>query len=100
MLQVTPRELIGRVSGVLQPAISIATVAGIGIAGLMAGTVLHGFHARILGMTFGSIDSIFTAAGLLGLVAGVYARFGLRGVLRTKPAAEGSAAHEAVELPA
>jgi MFS family permease len=80
ILQVTPREMIGRVTGVLQPAINLASVIGIGLAGLLAGTVLHGFHAQLLGMTFGPTDSIFTAAGVLGLIAGVYAMFGLRGV--------------------
>jgi MFS family permease len=100
MLQVTPRELIGRVSGVLQPAISVATVGGIGIAGLLAGTVLQGFHAHLLGLSFGSTDTIFTAAGFLGLVAGVYAKYGLRGVLALEQVADGSSAHEPVELPA
>jgi MFS family permease len=91
MLQVTPRELIGRVSGVLQPAISLASVGGISIAGLLAGTVLHGFHAQLLGMTFGSTDSIFSAAGVLGLVAGIYAMYGLRDVSE-QPVVQGEAA--------
>ena len=80
VLQVTPRELIGRVAGVLQPSVSLASVVGIAIAGGLAGTVLRGFRAEIFGMTFRTIDSIFTAAGLLGLGAGVYALFALRGV--------------------
>ncbi len=100
MLQVTPRELIGRVSGVLQPAVSTATVAGIGVAGLLAGTVLQGLHSHFLGMAFGSIDSIFTVAGLLGLLAGIYAMNGLRGVSTLEHANDGATVHEAVELPA
>jgi MFS family permease len=100
MLQVTPRELIGRVSGVLNPAVSLASVGGIGIAGLLAGTALHGFHAKWLGMTFGSIDTIFTAAGVLGLVASVYAMVGLRSVSthsQIRPTKEPS---ETAEVPA
>jgi MFS family permease len=100
MLQVTPRELIGRVSGVLQPAVSVATVGGIGVAGLLAGTVLHGFRARTIGMTFGPTDTIFTAAGLFGLVAGIYAMYGLRGVSTLEQGEGGASAQEAVELPA
>ncbi len=100
MLQVTPRELIGRVSGVLQPAVSVASVGGIGIAGFLAGTVLHGFRARVLGMTFGPTDTIFMAAGFLGLVAGVYAMYGLRGVSTLKLVEVGGTGHESVEVPA
>jgi MFS family permease len=100
MLQVTPRELIGRVSGVLNPAVSLASVTGIGIAGLLAGTVLQGFHAQLFGMTFESTDSIFTAAGVLGLVAGMYALFGLRGVSGRAHVQSGGEAAGAVEVSA
>ncbi len=100
MLQVTPRELIGRVSGVLQPAISTATVAGIGVAGLLAGTVLQSFHAHLLGMTFGSTDTIFAAAGLLGLVAGIYAMYGLRRVSTLDQETIEATVQESVEVPA
>lgn len=99
VLQVTPRELLGRVSGVLQPAVSMASVGGITIAGLLAGTVLQGFQARFMGMTFGSTDSIFAAAGLLGLVAGVYALNGLRGVSPPERERGDAAVQQAVEAP-
>lgn len=100
MLQVTPRELIGRVSGVLQPAVSLSSVAGIGIAGLLAGTTLQGFHARLFGMTFGPIDSIFTAAGVMGLAGGTYAMYGLRGLSEQRKVQGGDAGPEALEWPA
>jgi Na+/melibiose symporter-like transporter len=80
VLQVTPREMIGRVGGVLGPGIGLASVAGIAGSGVLAGTVLGGFHAQALGMTFGPVDTVFTAAGVLGLLGGALAMWGLRGV--------------------
>jgi MFS family permease len=73
ILQTTPRELIGRVSAVLQPTISLATIASIVVAGLLVSTLLHGFHAHLLGIPFGPVDTIFTASGVTALGAGFYA---------------------------
>jgi MFS family permease len=80
ILQATPREMIGRVSSVLSPIISLASIASIVLAGLLVSTLLHGFHARILGLRFGPVDTIFTGGGLLGVIGGVYAMISLRGV--------------------
>ncbi len=80
ILHVTPRELVGRISSVLDPSISLVTIISVAIAGSLASTVLHGLHATALGMTFGPIDTLFTFAGLLILLGGVYAMVNLRGV--------------------
>lgn len=80
LLRVTPREMVGRVVAVLEPAIMTASVVSLALAGTLISTVLRGFHARVLGLRFGPVDTIYTAMGLLTLAAGIYAMRGLRGV--------------------
>jgi MFS family permease len=79
MLDSTPREMLGRVSSVLMPVVNVATLGSIVLAGWLAGTVMAHFRAHALGLTFGPVDTIFLAAGILGLVSGIYAMIGLRG---------------------
>jgi hypothetical protein len=50
------------------------------LAGYLASTVLHDFHARFLGLAFGPIDTIFTVGSLFGLLAGMYAMVNLWGL--------------------
>jgi MFS family permease len=78
LLQSTPRDLIGRVSAVLQPAVSLASLSSIVIAGILVSTVLHGFHAHVAGITFGPVDTIFSAGGILCLAGGLYAMSSFR----------------------
>jgi hypothetical protein len=73
ILQTTPRELIGRVSAVLLPVVSLATIVSMVVAGLLVSTYLQGFHAHLLGIPFGPVDTIFTASGVIAFFAGVYA---------------------------
>jgi len=80
LLQVTPRAFVGRVSAVLMPVMSVAALLSIVVSGVLDSTVLHGFHARLLGVNVGPIDTIFSAAGLLGIAGGLYAFLNLRHV--------------------
>jgi len=78
LLRVTPRALVGRVSGVLLPLMSLAALVSIALTGLLDSTILRGFHARLLGLSVGPVDTIFTAAGLLCIAGGLYAWRNLR----------------------
>jgi len=78
LLQVTPRALVGRVSGVLMPLMSLAALVSIALTGLLDSTVLRGFHARLFGLSIGPIDTIFTAAALLCIAGGLYTCLNLR----------------------
>lgn len=49
VLHVTPRELIGRVTSVLMPALNLATLLSVAVAGYLNGTVLRSFHATLVG---------------------------------------------------
>ncbi len=78
LLAAVPRALVGRVSALLSPFMTLAAVLGAAIAGYLAGTVMHNFHAVVLGISIGPVDTIFTAAGLFVLAGGLYAVVNLR----------------------
>ena len=102
LLQSTPREMIGRVSSILNPLVMLATLGGAGLAGYLDSTVLRGFSTTLLGFHFGPVDTIFTAAGLIALVGALFAMIGLRGVRPAvqPPEAQGAEeAHVAAAMP-
>ncbi|HLW02201.1 MAG TPA: MFS transporter [Ktedonobacterales bacterium] len=104
ILHVTKREFVGRVMAVLLPAINLASIVSMALAGLLASTLLHGFHATLLGITFGPIDTIFVGSGILVILGGLYAMLNLRGVHLAgergyiEPPAEVAAEPEAVAV--
>lgn len=71
-LHLTPREFVGRVSSVMQPAITLSSMLSAALSGyLVSGPLLH-LHAAFLGMSFGALDTVILGAGFFGLVAGLY----------------------------
>ena len=78
MLQVTPRDLVGRVVSVIGPVTSGAEMISMLLAGFLASTVLRDLHIVAGGITIGPYDTILTVTGILALVAGIYARGALR----------------------
>lgn len=92
----TPRELLGRAFAVFAPAISAAELLGIGLSGYLASTALRHFHATVLGIAVGPVDTIFTVVGISILAGGVYALARLRGVAL---APEEAARTDAAEIP-
>jgi hypothetical protein len=54
--------MMGRVMSVFNPLQQVANIGSLAAAGFLAGTVLHGFHANVGGITFGPIDTIFAAS--------------------------------------
>jgi MFS family permease len=80
LLHATPQKFIGRVTAVLSPMMSLASTLSIVIAGYLDSTVLRNFHTTLLGIAFGPVDTIFTCAGILAILAGIYAMLSLRNV--------------------
>jgi MFS family permease len=78
LLLVTPRALVGRAMAILTPAINVASLAGMALAGYLASVTLVGFREEALGFTFGPVDTIFMAGGLIALLGGVYCALRLR----------------------
>ncbi|HZS93735.1 MAG TPA: MFS transporter [Chloroflexota bacterium] len=77
VMRITPPTLMGRVIGVLQPAISLSSILSIALAGILV-SVLNGFHADVAGISFGPIDTVFVASGVVVLAAAAYAGIALR----------------------
>lgn len=87
LLHEAPREMVGRVSSVLETAITLAQVISIATVGALASTTLANFHQTVLGISFGPYDTILLFAGVLGFIAGLYAWWNLRDVKITPPLA-------------
>lgn len=98
LLRVTPREMIGRVSSMLEPIVTIAAIAGTALAGYLDGVALQGFHATVLGMAFGPVDTIFGGAAALCLLGALFAWRTLRE--DTIPAGQPPAAEAPTREPA
>lgn len=80
VLHVTPREIVGRVSAIFGPAISLVSMVSAGIAGLLDSTVLRGLNVSLAGTRFGPVDTIFFVSGLLIVAGGAYAAATMRNV--------------------
>jgi MFS family permease len=74
----TSREFVGRVMAVINPLGRLAALISVVLAGYVVSTILHGFHANMLGISFGPVDMVFTGMGLLAVAGGIYARINLR----------------------
>lgn len=79
ILNVTPRELVGRVFAIQGPAVSAASLLSMAGAGYLASVTLRRVHTSWLGMTWGPIDTIFGCCGLLVLAGGIVAAVQVRG---------------------
>lgn len=77
VLQVVPRELVGRVAAVVNPLQSLALMLSIFVAGYLESTILAHFHLAVLGVVLGPIDTIYTAVSGIVLIAGIYAMISL-----------------------
>jgi Na+/melibiose symporter-like transporter len=85
-MHVTPQAFLGRAFAVFAPAISAAELVGIGLSGYLDSTLPRHFQARVLGITLGPVDMIFSAVGLVILAAGIFAIVNLRTIsLEQKP---------------
>ncbi len=71
ILSVTPSHLIGRVSAVLSSLAQLSSIVSMVLAGVLASTVLRGFHATVADVKFGPYDTVFAAAGVLFMIAGI-----------------------------
>jgi hypothetical protein len=80
-LDSTSREFVGRVTAVINPLGRLAALISVALAGALVSTVLHGFHASVLGIAFGPVDTIFTGMGLLAVIGGIYVRVSLRSMI-------------------
>ncbi|MFL5659818.1 MAG: MFS transporter [Ktedonobacteraceae bacterium] len=78
IMSATPRPFLGRVSALLSPLTNLAALLSTVAAGYLVSTLLHNFHASILGIAIGPIDTLFTISGLLAVLGGIIAMLNLR----------------------
>jgi MFS family permease len=100
LLRVTPRELIGRITSLLDPVIMLASIVGTALAGYLDAIVLRDFHASALGMSFGPVDTIFLGAGALFLLGGLLGAARLRDPQAVTEAAQPRVSETVVSEPA
>lgn len=87
----TSREYVGRVTAVINPLGRLAALVSVVLAGSLVSTVLHGFHATVLGVSFGPVNTVFTVLGLLAVAGGIYTRVTLRDIIdKPMPSAQGA----------
>jgi MFS family permease len=77
-IDATEKEFVGRVTAVLNPVGRLAAMVSVVLAGALVGTVLHDFHASVLGIEFDGVNVVFTGMGLLAVAGGFYTRIHLR----------------------
>lgn len=71
LLGATPQHMLGRVVAVINPAQQLAGIVSLGLASLLATTVLAHLHVVLGGIGFNTYDAIFGAAGLIIMIAGL-----------------------------
>ena len=97
-IQAAPRALLGRVSAVITTSWTLVLLIATALAGYIDSTVLNHFHHVILGITFSSVDTLFTVAGILLIVSGVYFMRNLQGVTFSKETEDSVNVTKALEL--
>jgi MFS family permease len=80
LLTATPRAMVGRISSLLNPLVTLVALLSVIVAGWLDSSVLRGFNIVIVSFTFGPVDTIYALAGLIAILAGVYALRNLRGM--------------------
>lgn len=73
LLHLTPRQYVGRVSAVMNPGITLASMLSAGLAGYLISGPLLKLHVAFLGTNFGGLDTVFLAVGLIEMLTGLYA---------------------------
>jgi MFS family permease len=73
VLRTTPKELLGRMLTVINPSLQTSSLIGMALSGALASTALTDLDGAVGGFHIGPYDTIFTGAGVLLLVGGVWA---------------------------
>lgn len=79
LMRIIPQKLMGRVMSVFTTLQTLCNLVSISLAGLL-GSLMAGFHANLLGITFGPYDTIYMVAGLFMILGGFYTMFNVRGL--------------------
>ncbi|MFI9151553.1 MFS transporter [Streptomyces sp. NPDC053367] len=89
LLAAAPAEYRGRVMAVFYPVTKLASMLSAVLSGWLAGSLLRDAGGSFGGLRFGPVDLVFAAAGLIVVLAGVYAWFALPASEEAQGAAKG-----------
>ncbi|GAB3413982.1 MFS transporter [Flindersiella endophytica] len=78
LIRTVPRDVLGRVFATTTPAVQAMGIAGVAVAGWLSSSVLRDLDADVLGVHFGTYDTIFVAGAVLIVLSGLYAAAALR----------------------
>jgi MFS family permease len=78
LLRSVPREVLGRVGGILNPTQYLASMVSALLAGWLVSTVLRGVDGSLGPIGFDPINSVFMVCGVMFLISAAYAWTGLR----------------------
>jgi MFS family permease len=78
IMRATPEDLVGRVSAIFQQMTRLASLLTAALSAWLAGTLLRDLDVTVAGVHFGTIDTIFLAAGAVIALAGTLAARSLR----------------------
>lgn len=73
LLKRVPNQYLGRVNSAIGPAQQVANVAAVLCAGWLVSVPLAASHFRLIGVSFGPLDSVMAAGGLLVTMGGIAA---------------------------
>ena len=73
------------VSALLSPLTNLSALLSTVVAGYLVSTLLRNFHASILSIAIGPIDTLFTISGLLAVLGGIAAMLNLRSLRTREP---------------
>lgn len=79
LMHIIPHDLMGRVVSVFTTSQTLCNVISVSLAGLL-GSLLGGLHVNLLGIEFGTYDTIYVVTGLLFVLGAFYAIVNLRGL--------------------
>lgn len=82
-MNLVPENLLGRSLTLLNVLPTLASLLGIAAGGWLAGNLLSTLHFTFVGLSFGPIDTLFTAAGLAFIVTAVFAFRATRSRIQT-----------------
>jgi MFS family permease len=74
VLRETSSQFIGRVVAIFGPLQRLGMIVGLVLGGTLYGFVLPDFHYEVIGVDIGPLDTIFSLAGAICVLAGLYAR--------------------------
>jgi MFS family permease len=91
LFHIVPKELLGRIAAIINPVLSLSSLFSLALVGYLDSKLLHNFHAQMLGLAFGPIDTILLGSGILATIGGLYAVVNLHGVKIAETKDQGSA---------